>query len=439
MKGKKLLSIFMAATLLIGTMGMTGCAPKQEAAAPAPAEPVTVTFSYAPYGYDSKAEDEYWKKYIAQFEKENPTIKVEMTIESWDNVGTKWEEYWATGNTPDIGYCDGTDGVEKGLAGKVLPVTDVVEALGGADVFSEDCLAFQQDGVYYSVPNCVACPVLAYRIDLLKAAGYSEPPKNWDEMMAMSKALTKDKVYGLAMFTGEDIMTQQHVVSFMKAAGGKLFDKDGKAVIDSPENVQALTYMTDLVKAGVVPPSSNTWKYGDDVNILGTGQVAMALMWGGYGTLLESMFPNDYKNIAFTTIPVGPSGESGSKTGSGGFFLFNKSKHPDEAKKFIQYMSRKEISKEWSKISGNVSPFKDVAKDPELTSMGWYKAVAEQCDTAVSYGYDYGYVPGMDSITGSYRISKAVVDVLENSMTPEESLKALQKDVEAAMEKAKAQ
>lgn len=436
MKRRSVFSFLLAVVLLVSMVAVVGCG-QTGGTDKASGDIVTVTFSYPPYGYDSAAEDAFWTKYIAEFEKEYPNIKIDMTVESWDNVYTKWEEYLSTGDTPDIGYCDGADAVEYGLAGKALPVTDVVNALGGPDKFSEDCVAFQQDGVYYNVPNCIACPVLAYRTDLLAAADYTEPPKTWDELMTMSKALTKDGVYGLAMFTGENIMTQQHLVGFMRAAGGKIFDKEGNLVIDSPENLEALTYMTDLIKAGVVPPSANIWNYGDDVNILGTGQVAMAFMWGGYGTLLESMFPEDYKNIAFTTIPVGPSGESGTKTGSGGFFLFSGSKHPEEAKKFIEFMSREEISKEWSTISGNVSPFKSVAADPELTSMGWYKAVAEQCKTAVSYGYDYGYVPGMDSITGSYRLSRAVVDVVENGMTPAESLKALHKDAAAAIEKAK--
>ena len=51
--------------------------------------------------------------------------------------------------------------------------------------------------------------------------------------------------------------------------------------------------------------------------------------------------------------------------------------------------------------------------------------------------YDYGYVPGMDSIAGSYRLSRAVVDVIEKGMTPAESLAALQKDAATAIEKAK--
>lgn len=32
----------------------------------------------------------------------------------------------------------------------------------------------------------------------------------------------------------------------------------------------------------------------------------MAATWGGFGTLLEEMFPNDYQNIGFAKQPEGP-------------------------------------------------------------------------------------------------------------------------------------
>ncbi len=240
------------------------------------------------------------------------------------------------------------------------------------------------------------------------------------------------------MFTGENLLTQQIMVGFMKAAGGRVLDEQGNVVVDSPENLKALTYMTDFVKFhNVVPPSAVDWKYGDDVNVLGAGKVAMDIMWGGYGTLLEGMFPNDYKNIGFAPMPVGPSGHSGSFSGSGGFFLFKNSKHPKEAMEFIKYMSREEISKEWCKISGNVSPFKSVANDPELMKMEWYKAVSQQSDTAVTLGFDYGFVTGLDILHTQYRYSRTVGDVLVKNMTPAEALKLLQADCIAAIESAK--
>ncbi len=441
MKKKGISYFLMAAFFAACILGLAGCSQKKTAEQNSTENKiVTIEFSYPPYGYDSQKEDAFWKKYIAEFEKENPNIKVNFTVESWDNVYTKWDGYFASGDTPDIGYADGVQGVEYGVQGKALPLTDVIDALGGEEVFTKDSKAFQTNGVWYSIPNCVAAPVLAYRKDLLKAAGFSEPPKTWDELVSMSKKLTKDGVYGLGMFTGENLLTQQIMVGFMKAAGGRVLDEKGNVVVNCPENLEALKFMTDLAKVHkVVPPSAVDWKYGDDVNVLGTGKVATDIMWGGYGTLLESMFPNDYQNIGFVTMPVGPSGHSGSFTGSGGFFLFNKAEHPKEAKEFIKFMSREEISKEWCKISGNVSPFKSIANDPELMKMEWYKAVSQQSDTAVELGFDYGFVPGLDILHTQYRYSRTVGDVLLRNMTPEEALKTLHDDCIAAIEKAKKQ
>lgn len=434
---KRKITLVLVTVLFLITAVLAGCGQSAKDAA-VKSETVVVKFSYPPYGYDSSLEDAFWKKYVAEFEKENPNIKIDMTVESWDNVYTKWEQYFASGDTPDVGYADGVQGVEYGLQGKALPVTEVVNALGGEQAFTKDAKSFQAKGEWYAVPNCVAAPVLAYRKDLLQASGFSEPPKTWDELVSMSKALTKDGVYGLGMFTGENLLTQQIMVGFMKAAGGRVLDEQGNVVVDSPENLRALTYMTDFVKVhNVVPPSAVDWKYGDDVNVLGTGKVAMDIMWGGYGTLLEGMFPNDYKNIGFTPMPVGPSGHSGSFSGSGGFFLFKNAKHPKEAMEFIKFMSREEISKEWCKISGNVSPFKSVANDPELMKMEWYKAVSHQSDTAVSLGFDYGFVPGLDILHTQYRYSRTVGDVLIKNMTPAEALKLMHEDCIAAIENAK--
>lgn len=299
---------------------------------------------------------------------------------------------------------------------------------------------FKTGGEWYAVPNCDAAPVLAYRKDLLKAAGYDNPPKTWDELVEVAKATTKDGVYGLGMFTGDNILTDQIISSFMSAAGGKMLDEQGNVALNSPENVEALKYMVDLVQVHkVVPPSANDWKYGDDVNVLGAGKVAMDIMWAGYGTLLESMFPDNYQNIGFAPLPVGPSGNTASWSGAGGFFMFKDAKHPAEAKEFIKFMSRPEISKEWCIASGNVSPFVDIAQDPDLTKYEWYRAVAEQSPTTINLGWDYGIVAGMDILRTSHFPAKAVVEVLENAKTPEQAIADAHQRTEEVLNAAKAQ
>jgi multiple sugar transport system substrate-binding protein len=418
----------LVTSLVLGSLLASGCGEQEEV--------VTVKFSYPPYGYDWDKEDAFWKNHIAEFEEENPGIKIEMTVESWDTVYTKWDLMIESGDTADIGYDFPLTAVNYALEGALLPVTDVVNKLGGDAAFSSGTYYFKNEGEWYGVPHGDASQVLLYRKDILAAAGYDQPPSNWDELLEIARACTKDGVYGLGITTGYSWYPCQIITGFMKAAGGKMLDSNGDLVLDSsPGNLKALQFLNDLVNVyKVVPPNAVTWGWDDPSNALGTGQVAMCITWGGFGTLLETSFPDEYQNIGFVQQPIGPGGTSGSWSGTGGFFIFKNAKHPDEAKKFIEFLCQKELSKEWALTSGNVSPFVDIADDPELTQLEWYKAMADQSSTQLHLGWDYGIIPGCFNADPPF--TKAVVDIVSNSVTPEAALETLQEEVQEILDEA---
>jgi len=426
-KSKRLIAavvmLLLSLSLLLG-----GCQSKQEE--------VTLKFSYPPYGYDYDKEMAFWNKHIAEFEAANPGIKVEFTVESWDNVYTKWDQALETGETPDIGYDCPITAVDYALQGKALPVTDLVDKLGGPIAFVEGVQDFSLNGEWYGVPHGDSSMILLYRKDILKAAGYDNPPATWDELTEIAQACNKDGVAGMGFFTGDDYQSSQILTGLMMAAGGIMINAEGNVALNSPENLKALQYVDKLYnQLKVVPESTTTWAHEDPANAVGLGKVAMAITWGGYGTLLPSMFPDTYQNIGFATLPAGPSGHSGSWSGTGGFFLFKDAKHPEEAKKFIEYMSKPELSKEWALISGNVSPFVSITNDPELTQYEWYKAMQLQSPTQITLGW------GHDIVLGAYNcdvyFQEAMVNVTINKKTPEEALQILQQKVEQEINNAK--
>lgn len=398
-------------------------------------EKVALKFSYPPYGYDLESDTAFWKKHIAAFEKEYPNIDVQITIESWDDIYTKWEQAIETGNTPDIGYDCPITAVDYALQGKVSPVSDLVDKLGGGDAFNKGVLNFMLDGEWYGVPHGDASQILLYRKDILKAAGYDNPPANWDQVIEMAQATTKDGVYGIGFFTGDDYQSSQILTGLMKAAGGVMVDSKGKVALDSPENLKALEYVNKLVnELEVVPESTVTWEHSDPATAIGAGQVAMAVTWGGYGTQMQSMAPETYKNVGYAVLPSGPSGHSGSWQGTGGFFLFKDSKHPDEAKKFIEYMSSPDLSKEWALTSGNVSPFVAITDDPELTKHEWYKAMQEQSPTQITLGWDHEIVLGDYSCDPQF--TEAMVDVTIKKKPLSDVLSNLQLQVSKTIDEA---
>ncbi|MRR59487.1 MAG: extracellular solute-binding protein, partial [Deltaproteobacteria bacterium] len=175
LKANAFLNTFIVA-LMILLFASTGNAAQQDK--------VVLQFSYAPFGFSADAERTFWSKYIGQFEKENPNIKINMTWESWDNFHQKTHMAAETGKVPDLSYCSPGTNMPIAARGLVLPVDDVIKALGGPKVFVESNLSpFQMGGKTYGVPNCDNNIVLAYRKDILRKAGFNAPPKTWDELV----------------------------------------------------------------------------------------------------------------------------------------------------------------------------------------------------------------------------------------------------------------
>lgn len=384
-KRMKVLSLVLC--LAVTTVFASGCGAKNDGTTEEKSEEKTVVqFSYPAYGYDSDKEQEFWDSAIAEFEKENENIQIEMTNEDWAEVFTKWDNYIADKDTPDIGICDYVDATAYGILGSVQNVNDVIEDLGGADTFTDDAQLAKDGDNWWSVPFVSANLVLGYRADLLKEAGYDAPPANWDELKEMAIALTKDDQYGLGMNVSESWLSNQLYISFVKAAGGSFEDENGNITVTSdPQNLVALEYIKSLYESGAIPQDCQIWEGGEDINGLATGQLAMAILWGGQGSTVADNFPDQVDNIKFTTLPVGPSGESGSFVGNAGLFLFNDSKHPEEAKQFIKYLLQEDVQQKWAAASGNVSPVKSVAENSELQKESWYKAIAEQTATGTNY------------------------------------------------------
>jgi len=385
---KKTLVLILSCLMIITSAAMfTSCGSKSESSGSSESsKQTTVKFSYPAYGYDSDKEAAFWKKSIAQFEKENPDIKIEMTNEDWDSVFTKWDNGIKSGDTPDIGMCDYVDATAYGEQGDVLDVSDIIQAIGGEDALTDDAILAKDGDSWWSVPCVSTNIVLGYRTDLLKAAGYTEPPKTWKELKTMAEKLTKDGQYGLGMNLSNTWLSQQVYFGFVKAAGGSFEDNNGTITVGSdPANVTALNYMCSLYKDGVIPKAALSWENGDELNALATGQIAMSIGWGGFGSTVADSFPDQADNIKYTVLPIGPSGKSGSFVGNAGFFIFKDAKHPKEAKKFIEFIMQDEIQKEWVVASGNASPIKAVAKDSELKKASWYNAIVEQAPTGTNY------------------------------------------------------
>ena len=164
--------------------------------------------------------------------------------------------------------------------------------------------SFTYDGDFYCAPKDFSTLQLIINTELWAQAGLTDAdiPATWDELTAVSKALTTPEHVGLAV-SGE----YARLGAFMAEAGGSLMNEDSTTVTaNSAENVAGLEYAQTLLNDGVM-------SYASDI---GAG-------WGGeaFGKQLSAMtiegnwitgaLTNDFPDVNFTVaeLPEGPDGK----------------------------------------------------------------------------------------------------------------------------------
>ncbi len=160
--------------------------------------------------------------------------------------------------------------------------------------------AFTYKGQLYCIPKDFSTLALEINTDLWAKAGLTDAdiPTTWDQLTAVSKKL---KAAGITPLATAD--TRDRLGAFMVQAGGWLTNTDGtQATADTPQNVQALTYVQGLLKQGLaVYPKQVDAGWGGEA--FGKGKTAMAME----GNWIEGAMQSDYPNINYKSCSCRPA------------------------------------------------------------------------------------------------------------------------------------
>ena len=164
----------------------------------------------------------------------------------------------------------------------------------------------------------------------------------------------------------------------MVETGGWLVNKDGtQATADSPQNVQALTYVQGLLKQGyAVYPKQVDAGWGGEA--FGKGKTAMAME----GNWIKGAMQSDYSKIKYVVkpLPAGPAGQ-GTLSFTQCWGISAKSKFKDQAIKFVEAMTAKDQQLSFAKAFG-VMPSRQSAKADYLAQFPNDAAFIDSADFA---------------------------------------------------------
>ena len=301
---KRILAIALAAVM---TLSLAACGAKKEeapaasapaASAPAATEKVEVNMIAAQYGTQTA---DWWADFVAKFNAANENINLVVDVVSWNDIHTVVNTRIANNEAPDLLNIDVF--ADYQADGLLLPAEEWVSEETYAKFYEAFLDQSVVDGTVWAVPDLASARALYYNVDILNEVGVSVPT-TWDELMDVAQKIY-DFYDGEVYPWGVDMTTDEGQACFAYYIwnnGGDFTDAEGNWTLNSPENVEAIKFIINMVNAGLTNSDpANETRY-DNQDMFGAGKVAMMI---GPNSIPTYCSVGGYDvNYAVASIPV---------------------------------------------------------------------------------------------------------------------------------------
>ncbi|MEO6309474.1 MAG: extracellular solute-binding protein [Leifsonia sp.] len=263
----------IVATAALATMSLASCGfGGGDAAGGSSGSATTISLLVPSYSDNTKG---LWEGVIKDFEAKNSDIKVNLEVQSWENLDSVITTKVSSNKAPDIM----NGGPFAGFAADDLlyPIKDVVSADTLADFQPSFVDGASVDGVQYGAPLIASARALFVNTDLLAQAGVADVPKTWDELLAASKKISAigGGVAGYGMPLGSEEAQAESAIWFYGAGG--TFGDATDITIDTPKNLTAAQFMQKMVTEGATQADAGATDRSPLMDVFVQGKIGMII------------------------------------------------------------------------------------------------------------------------------------------------------------------
>lgn len=305
-------------------------------------------------------DQEIYDHLVAEFQKEYPDISVKVETLPWVGRTQKMITAIAGNRAPDCVYLNLDLVAQMVNRGALQPIDSFMSADSREDYDPNVIEAIQINDQIWIFPILRTVAASLVNRNLLKEAGWDpdNPPANWQEIEELAARATKDldgdgriDQYGLGMMLGGDSLNFS-LWPLLWQAGGQVFSNDGRrAAFNSPEGLEALTFMVDMFRKGYIPRSYLSVTGGGEFS---SGNLAY---WFGTGSVELTQLRRDIPDLPIDVAPVVENRHRISYSSVAGYAMFKTSKYPEETAAWLNFITRPENMKYFCK-STNYFPCK---------------------------------------------------------------------------------
>ena len=450
---KKILSLILAAVMLLSLLTACGSNPGAEKTNP----PADNTENVQPTEGGGNSEDTplegeitFWHSFTQgprletiqaaadAFVKDNPGVKINIETFSWADFYTKWTTGLSSGNVPDMSSALASQVVEMIDADAILPMDNLINKIG-RDNFYEKALTEMtaSDGSCYGVPLYSNTEAMWYRKDLMEKYNL-EIPETWEEMYEAAKIITEGEggnVYGAAFPMGaNDMLATRWLHLYVRSAGETLITEDGKANLTSPTVIDGINYWVKVYK-DCSPADSINYNTLDEANMYYQGKLGFDFNTGFHISGVETNSPDLLQYVDCAPIPRVNKGdpEVGCETNNTPLVIWKNSKHPEICEAFIEYFYEPERYVDFllsvpvgmmPAIKGSTDNEKYQSNEIVQNFKHANDVLYQMLDGSTSIGMEYGPRAEAGLLTSQRVIEEMFQDIIVNGTDVEQAAKA---------------
>lgn len=351
-KFKGVLSMVLA---LIIAVGMTACntpAPPSpqpvspdgaSTTPPAEKEDITLTL-WSQWSSDADGMKKPLDTVLANFQAENPHIKVEMDTINTEAYKQKIKVAAAADELPDLLFSWGGGFAKPFIdAGKILDLTPYVNDEMKAKLLPGTLDNFTYDGKIYALPSYIGCMVLYCNEELFEQNNVALP-QTFDELLAAIKAFNAVDITPIAVGEKElwpGILIQNILAVRTAGVENSIQALNKMSSFDTPEFRESGDKLAELVQAGAFSPGCMGVEELEAESDFANGKAAMIYMgdWAA-ATFHADNVPVKGK-VVIRNFPAITGGKDPGAVLGGAIDTFMASastKHPAEAAKLLAYI-----------------------------------------------------------------------------------------------------
>ncbi|MEH7384519.1 ABC transporter substrate-binding protein [Bacillus sp. JJ1521] len=370
----------------------------------------------------------YFEEVVKEFEKQNPDIKIDMEAIADEPIKDKLRVILGGNDVPDIMFSWSGEFARKFVrAEAALDLTPYLEEdIAWKDSFIPASLQpFSSDGKNYGIPLRFNGKFFVYNKEIFDKYNL-QAPQTWDDFMNVLDTLKKGGETPIIL--GNE--SPWAAIHYLTGLNQKMVPQDVRMKDYNPRSgeftdpgyVKAMEMFAELNQKGYLMDNVNSSSHDMATQYFYAGKGAIVYVELEEFQTVEDNMKGNWGFFQLPTISEGKGNQNFITGAPDGFIVSSKTKHPEEAIKFLKFLTSKENAIKLAEQIGWPSPI-DGATNPDtalqqvvdgVDIMKKAEGMAEWLDTDVHAKVADVYLANIQLL-------------LDGSKSPEEIIKEVQK------------